>query len=319
MLQKPTDSIIHQIYKALLTPVLLFFLFSSASLIAKDCDRSCLYNIMDEYMFALEKSDLSKAPLSPDVKVSENGILLRAGDGLWNTYSGRRNYDLRLADPSQGQVALIEVVEEHGVPGILALRLRVVDELITEVEAILSRKVDTSPFPVTEGYESPSAVWTTPVESSQKKPRERMVSVADGYFDTIQLNDGTLFTQFTDDCERIENGLQTTHNFSIPNYDIAQMGCADQFKLGQYIYDDRLRNRRFPLVDEELGIVLAGALMDHSGKVYDFTWVDGTPQQSIFFYPHSFILLELFKIEGNSISRVEAVFSSVPYNMPSVW
>jgi len=39
-----------------------------------------------------------------------------------------------------------------------------------------------------------------------------MISIADGYFSTLQLNDGTLFTEFTDDCNRIENGLQTTRN-----------------------------------------------------------------------------------------------------------
>jgi len=74
--------------------------------------------------------------------------------------------------------------------------------------------------------------------------RERMISIADRYFDTLQQNDGILFTNFTDDCDRLENGLQTTNNGTIPNYDIAKLGCADQFKLGQYIYDDRLRDRR---------------------------------------------------------------------------
>ena len=50
----------------------------------------------------------------------------------------------------------------------------------------------------------------------------------------------------------------------IDDYPIAAMGCADQFRLGQYIYDDRLRDRRFPLVDEEKGIVLAGGFIDHT-------------------------------------------------------
>jgi hypothetical protein len=184
---------------------------------------------------------------------------------------------------------------------------------------VLSRKIDTSPFPVTEGYDRPDPLWSENVPDARRNQRERMISVADGYFDTIQLNDGTLFTNFTDDCNRVENGLLTTNNPNIPNYDIAKMGCAEQFRLGQYIYDDRLRDRRFPLVDEEKGVVLAAGFMDHTGKVYDFEWTDGTKQRSIFFYPHSFILIELFKIEDNAIRRVEAVFASMPYNMPSVW
>jgi len=182
----------------------------------------------------------------------------------------------------------------------------------------LSRSIDTSPFPNIEGYEEPHPLWSETVPAARRNQRARMISVADGYFDTIQLNDGTLFTHFSDDCNRVENGLLTT-NTDIPGYDIARMGCAEQFELGQYIYDDRLRDRRYPLVDEEKGVVLSAGFMDHTGSVYEFEWTDGTPQQSIFFYPHSFILIELFKVEDNAIRRVEAVFASMPYNMPSVW
>jgi len=44
------------------------------------------------------------------------------------------------------------------------------------------------------------------------RPRERMIAIANGYFDTLQLNDGTLFTQFDPRCQRMENGVQTTGN-----------------------------------------------------------------------------------------------------------
>lgn len=292
----------------------------SATAAGADCDRACLNGIADIYLDAMLKGDVSRLPLADDVKFTENGVELQVGDGLWNTIDGKRNYNLRVADPSQGQVALVEVITEHGTPGILAARLKVEDGRISEIETVLSRRVDTSPFPATDGLEQSHALWAAPVPAGQRVRRERMISVADGYFDTLQQNDGTLFTNFTDDCDRVENGLLTTNNPNIPNYDIARMGCAEQFRLGQYIYDDRLRDRRFPLVDEENGVVLAAGYMDHSGKIVDVTWTDGkTKTKSVFFYPHSFVLLELFKIEGNAIKRVEAVFASMPYNMPSIW
>jgi hypothetical protein len=284
-----------------------------------DCDRACLYDIAGRYVDALVNHDISRAPLARAMKFTENGVQMQLPDGLWNTISAVRGYDLKIADPRAGQVAVIDVVEEHGVPGIVALRFNVENREITEVESVLSRKIDTSPFPVTDGLTQPDPVWAEDVPANRRNQRERMISVADGYFDTLQLNDGTLFAQFTDDCNRVENGLLTTNNPNIPNYDVAKMGCADQFRLGQYIYDDRLRDRRYPLVDEEKGIVLAAGFMDHTGKVYDFEWTDGTKQRSIFFYPHSFIYLELFKVENNAIRRVESVFASMPYNMPSVW
>jgi hypothetical protein len=293
---------------------------AQASLPAVDCDRACLNRIADTYLDAMLKKDVSRLPLAKDVKFTENGVQLKVGDGLWNTINGKRNYNLRVADPSQGQVALVEVITEHDTPGILAARLKVKDGRITEIETVLSRKIDTSPFPATDGLEKSSPLWAQAVPAAKRVRRERMISVADGYFDTLQQNDGHLFTDFTNDCDRVENGLKTTNNATIPNYDIAKMGCADQFKLGQYVYDDRLRDRRFPLVDEEQGVVLAAGFMDHSGKIVDVTWTDGkTKAKSVFFYPHSFVLIELFKIDGNAIKRVEAVFASMPYNMPSVW
>ncbi|HTR00775.1 MAG TPA: hypothetical protein VMH83_12325 [Candidatus Acidoferrum sp.] len=287
---------------------------------AVDCDRACLNEFADVYLDAMLKHDVSRLPLAKDVKFTENGVQMKVGDGLWNTINGKRNYNLRLADPSQAQVALVEVVTEHDTPAILATRMKIADGKIAEIETVLSRKIDTSPFPATDGLEHSSPLWAQTVPEAKRVRRERMISIADGYFNTIQQNDGHLFTDFTDDCDRVENGLQTTHNGKIADYDIAKMGCADQFKLGQYIYDDRLRDRRFPLVDEEKGIVLAAGFMDHSGKIVDVTWTDGkTKAKSVFFYPHSFILIELFKIDGNAIKRVEAVFASMPYNMPTVW
>lgn len=288
------------------------------SAVVIDCDRACLYAIADQYLDALVNKDSSRAPWAEEVKFTENGVQLQVGDGLWNTISAKRNYDLKIADPRNGQVAVFEVVEEHGIAAILAARIRVQDQRITEVETVLSRKVDNAPFPVTDTLITPDPLFATDIPLEQRQPRARLISIADGYFDTIQLNDGTLFTHFSDDCERIENGLVTT-NTDIPGYDIAKLGCADQFRLGQYIYDDRLRDRRFPLVDEEKGVVLAAAFMDHSGTVVDFEWTDGTPQKSLFFYPHSFILIEIFKIENGAIRRVEAVFANTTYNTRSVW
>jgi len=284
-------------------------------------DRAELYALADAYLAALAAKDPSRLAWADNVVFTENNVQLMIGDGLWNTVSAvRPSYDLKCADLQAGQVCWFGIVEEHGVPAVMALRLKVTEGRIAEVDTIVCRKVDFSPFPSVETYISPRALMLADVPPEQRRPRDRMISIADGYFDTLQLNDGQLFTEFTDDCDRVENGLQTTNNTAIANYPIAAMGCAEQFRLGQYVYDDRLRDRRFPLVDEEKGLVLAGGFIDHSGKVMDITWTDGvTKVRSPFFYPHSFVLLELFKIVDGKIAAVEAVFVTVPYNMRSAW
>ena len=283
-------------------------------------DRAELYARAEAYLDALEAKDPSRLAFAPHVVFTENNVQLMIGDGLWNTITARRrSYDLKCADLEQGQVSWFGVIEERGHAAIMALRLAFEGDAISEVETIVCRAHELGPFPEIAGYEKPvRPLLLADVAPEDRVPRDRLISIADGYFDTIQLNDGTLFTQFTDACDRIENGLQTT-NVQIDGYPIAAMGTADQFRLGQYIYDDRLRDRRFPLVDEEKGIVLAAGFIDHAGKVTDVTWTDGSRHTSIFHFPHSFVLLEIFKITGGKIAEVEAVFVTVPYNMVSPW
>ena len=59
--------------------------------------------------------------------------------------------------------------------------------------------------------------------------------------------------------------------------------------------------------------------IDHEGRLGDFKLTDGTTKSPIFRRPHSFVLLEAFKIRAGKIQQIEAVFITVPYNMPSAW
>jgi hypothetical protein len=145
-----------------------------------------------------------------------------------------------------------------------------------------------------------------------------MVALADGYFSTLEKNDGTIRTRFHPSCNRIENGVQTTNNpdFFVP---VAHLPCEEQFAQGNYRYDDRLRGRRFPLVDEERGIVLAHGFIDHCGKLGEYELTDGTRVTSPIRRAHTFYLSEAFKIRDHAIEQIEANFITVPYHMPSPW
>jgi hypothetical protein len=288
---------------------------------AGDCDRACLYDFVDRYLDALVDQDPSRLPWAEDVAFSENNVMLEVGDGLWGTISKRGAYELKFADVPNGQVGVFTVVYERANPAILAARMKIEDRRIAEVETIVARRQGDGPIP----NPNPEALREQPILSAmllpeERVPRARMLSIADGYFDTLQLNDGTLFTQFDPACNRIENGTQTTNNPQLASVrDAFALGCEQQFRLGHYRYDDRLRARRYPLVDEERGLVLGAGFIDHSGRLESFALTDGTIKQSRYLSPHSFVLLELFKIVNGRIRQVEAVFVTVPYNMPSPW
>lgn len=282
------------------------------------CERACLYGVLDGYLGAMKAHDPSRIRWAARPRVTENNVALRVGDGLWGTVTGLDAYELRFADPQTRQVVVFGVVEETTTKSPYALRLKVDNGAVSEAELLVIRPQDAGiPFVNAEMTSRPEFNELLP--KVQRTPREQMIAAANGYFDTLQLNDGTLRVEFTDDCNRREDGTQTTNNVQANLDPISRFGCADQFRLGQYLYDDRLRDRRYIAVDEERGIVLAAAFIDHEGRVGDFKLKDGTTKTSMFRRPHSFVLFEAFKIKGGKIQGVEAVFHTVPYNMPSPW
>jgi hypothetical protein len=291
------------------------------------CDRHCLYGFVDKYLAALVAKDPARLPWAAHVKFTENNVELPVGWGLWGTISALGAEDFRAADPQTGQVAYYGVIDERGTKSFLALRLKIDDGKISEVESIVDRK-GYGPGP----FGNPDALQTVPVLSEdvpaeRRVPRARMIDLANGYFSTLQLNDGTLFTKFTPDCSRRENGIWTANDphpgsNADPNLNLSAYGkisCEQGFKLGNYHWDDELRARRYILVDEEKGLVLAGGFIDHAGKLEKYTTTDGVVHDAPLKSPHSFCFLETFKIQDGGIRHAEAFFITVPYRMPSPW
>jgi hypothetical protein len=310
--------------------VLLFVLMSSAMNVqpatarpvpakANDCDRACLNGIVDQYLAAIVAHDPSKVPHSDNVKYTENDVELQLGDGLWATASGIGSYKVYMADPTAGQVGFFGIVEEDGHPGILGTRIKVVNGKATEIETLVAR-----PDNANSGFPNPAGLKDKPIFSedvpeNQRTSRAKMIELADGYFSTIQQNTGKIYTSFDDDCQRVENGVVTANN---PNGSgVAKMGCEAQLKTGLLRFVTRCRDRRFPVVDEQKGLVLVSTFFDHSGSLTTFKLVDGTDYhvRPPFDRPFSFVMLELFKIKQAKIRQIEAVIVTVPYHMPSPW
>jgi len=283
------------------------------------CDRDCLIAFAHDYADALRHRDPTRVRVARDVRFTENNVEMPLGnDGLWGTVNAVWDEALEVADTQTGNVAWFGIVEEHGNPAYLAARIKVRNREIIEVETVVNRLPD-MPKPFgnpTEVLHDPSFAEVLP--PGERRSRERLVAVADGYFSTVELNDGDIFTQFHSECGRLENGILTTGGAPGPSNagSIAQ-GCEPQLRLGIYRINKRIRERRYPIVDVERGVVVASGFFDHANTFDRYTLTDGREMQTVLKFPNSISLLEAFKIRDGKIYRVEAVFTYVPYFMHS--
>jgi hypothetical protein len=283
------------------------------------CDRACLIGFVESHMRALAARDPSKVRLARDVRYAENDVFIPVGTGLWDTVTGVDATGLEAADPSTGNAAWFGSVTENGNPAIYAVRVHVKNGAIDEIEAVVHRKTALpAPFgDVTKLIHDPEFNQILPPE--QRRPRERMLSVADGYFSTVELNDGQVLTDFTDDCARLENGISTTappQGGSGGNAAAIASGCRNQFLLGLYRINKRVR-RDFFIIDEERGVAVGRGFFDHANEFDRYKLTDGREMRTALKWPNSITLLEAFRIRDGKISRIEAVFTYVPYFMPN--
>jgi hypothetical protein len=276
------------------------------------CDEACLTELAGRYVEALLAQDYSTLPWADRVGHTENDVGLQIGEGLWGTTTAIED-GFTVADPDTGNVVWLGIVEEHGQAAYIGLRLAVDGREISEVEVVAGRDGPPAPFAPTNGYRV-DPKFTEVLPRDQQLPRERMIALVEGYYNTMQLNDGRVFTDISADCSRKTNGESTTHGS-----EIGIEGCLRQFEAGWYRPVDRVRARRFPVVDEERGIVVALAFLDHAARYVDYQTLDGTERTIPVEYPNTHGVLELFKIEDGEISRVEGVTSFQPYLMPTQW
>ncbi len=313
----------------------LAFSASLSAVFAQDagkpaCDRACLEGYVNRYLDAMLAHDPGSGLFANEVKFTENGVRLPlGGEGLWLGMSGKGTYKFYVPDIETQQIAFIGTAREglaaraaaapsaEGNLVALALRLKIVNGLITEAEQLVIRPEinllgggESAPPPrfppageAVETLGAPHPIYAEVIPESERASREELVKVANYYFAGLQRNDGLGYYPFTDDCLRLENGMTTagpSTGAPAPGQN-RMMGCKEQFEKGLKGVVSRIRDRRFVAVDRERGIAFAFGFFDH--ERINWTWQ----------------IAELFKIEKGQISRIEAVFHRCPYGMNSGW
>ena len=292
------------------------------------CDRDCLIGMAEQYLDALAAKDPAKASLAPNVRYTENGQRLVPGDGLWNSATGRGTYKLHVADTTLGQIVTFSTMREAGTPIIVAVRLKVDNRRITEVEMQVARsEAGAKNF---ESLGAPREAFARPTPAADRVSRADLVRVANMYFSGMQLNDGKGQYPFADTCDRIENGNRSTNAPPKPgaarpdpktasNYS-AMWTCREQFESGLLHFVSRIRDRRYVAVDEERGLVVAFVFFDHdAGKSRTFQTPNGRTVTAGPVQPWTWQIAELFKVEKGLLHEIEAILERVPYGMTSGW
>jgi len=284
------------------------------------CDRSCLEGVIDRYMSALVAHDPARIPAGPNIRFTENDQPLKLGQGTWRTVDALGTYKHYFADPASGQVGFIGTVREHGVPAFMDLRLRVEQGRITEAESFIIR--DPEAYRRYETMGKPEATWLEAVPSDQRLSRTTLIETVNKYFQSMSHNDGRGdYSFFHPECNRIEHGLQTTNIRQKEAYghshdlDFASMSCADQFRTGFLGFVTDMRDRRFPVIDEERQAIYASVCVDQNGTVRSILQSTGKlfVIPDYFHVPRTLQVQEAFKIRDGKLYRIEMTLIEVPY------
>lgn len=314
--------------KRLTTVLAAVAVLTMQATVAAACDRACLESLVDDYLAALDAKDAARLPVTRNVRFTENGQDLKLGEGLWVTVTGIGTYKFYMADPKTRQIGFFGSIREAGDPQMFFLRLKVAGRRISEVETIVARGTglgNGKPGALLAEERGLASVMTETVPVRERLPRKRMIEIANGYFESMEQGSSSP-APYYERCTRVENGNQMAGNPHAVNtrqsdINMGALHCAQQFDTGFSKGFSFVPFRRFPLVDEERGLVLSVLALQHDGRLEAMTLSNGEvrPIAQMFRKPFQFTAGEVFKIKDGKIHQVEAVLISVPYGMKSGW
>ena len=144
------------------------------------CDRACLVRVMDLYLAALASKDRSALPLAEEVDFTENTARLDLGQGsLWVRPIKATPFRIDVADPQAGEIGTQTVLELQGKPAIVAIRLKVQRNMITEAEQLFDSNVQPPAMELLT-TPRPTMLADVPAKASEaKRPSASSVDLMD--------------------------------------------------------------------------------------------------------------------------------------------
>jgi hypothetical protein len=266
--------------------------------LAQTCERDCLQGMLTTYLDAMLKHDPTLLPAADALRFTEDHQDLALGEGLWESIQGYGTFRQDVLDVRNSTAGTHVLAMENGNPVLVAIRLKIAGQQITEVETTVVRNREEGMIFNPDTIIAASPAMNVVPTAAQRDTREDMIELAMRYPEGLRI--GSFVEaggEFADDTYRFENGQL-----------MAGPGCT--FFPGC----ERVREQSIPTlpgikaevagVDEELGIVWLrmnfgpGSLISGDGELS--VW-------------------EMFKIYDGRIQAIEAYMEEVPADTPFGW
>jgi hypothetical protein len=268
-----------------------------------DCDRACLKGFIDTYVSAMVERNPGPLPVAEDVRFTEDGVDMTLGQGIWENGVRLTDYRFDILDVREGEAASLVKLLENGSPVHFALRLKVEDHAITEIETMVVRNQAEGMIFRPDAITSLSPAMAYRPTPAERNTREEMIDAAVRYPEGLKAGSFVASdVPFAPDAYRFENGQLMAG----PGCTIFE-GCTN------------IKTQTIPTlsgikyyvaaVDEEQGVVLIR--MDF-GPGSLFPSPDRPAGQTL-------SVFEAFKVWGDQVHAVEAFMEAKPGDAPLGW
>jgi len=261
---------------------------------APSCDRECLRSHITQILWSLVQHDVSKLPVADTLRVTEDADEKKLKDvGLVRSVTALRGFRQDFIDERTGVAGAHVMVEESGAPIMLVVRIKVVDNKLTELELVPTRsRADGLIFNL-DGLKAASAVMNYAPRADELATREEVLKAALKYPEGFTRAEtfAAVNAPFASDAYRYENGQIMAGpdcKFSPDCKNISTQSLAIFKRLGPPIW-------RVVAIDERMGIAwlrLAWGVRQEGGD-----------QLTAF---------EAFKFYGGQLHAVEAFIRILP-------
>ena len=270
------------------------------------CDRACLTAVIDGYFAALIANNPGALRQASGARITENGAEKKLADTFWDG-AAETVFRFDIVNTTRGDTGTQTVIRNaDGSKTMHMLRLKVQRGAITEIETIKANQGEADRLWDPDRLTSVSADLQLSIREAERDSYYGLIAAAEAYWRAFQTNGTPDYhpAPLLPDARRFENGLQTTGVVRDGVYQSAQRGFDEGRFLNRNIWD-----RRYPVVDEERGIVLSIVRFGIKGGATSQSTVTSNDR----------LVAEFFAVKRGQIQEIQAVLFNLPDAQPTGW